>query len=86
MNKFTLSYTLYDTSGESLSKPIHKKIEFESESDLLGALDEGGCKIWDGLKETYGEMNNVDVILRSINHDNAQEWYKLITSEGEQNV
>lgn len=75
MNEYTLSYTLF---GGSLEKPIHLKYQFKDDADLLGALDIAACKVLDAAQEQYGA---VDIILRSISHDNALEWYKLITKE-----
>lgn len=79
-NKYTLNYTLW---GGTLEKPAHLKYEFEDEGDLLGALDTGGCAAFDSARAKYGQ--DVDIILRSITHDNAQEWYKLLKEEQERN-
>ena len=76
MNEYTLSYTLF---GGSLIKPIHLKYQFKEDADLLGALDLAACKVIDAAVNQYGQ--DVSIILRSITHDNAQEWYKLITKE-----
>jgi len=81
MNKFTLSYTLY---GGTLEKPAHLKYEFEDDGDLLGALDTGGCAVLDAAREKYGM--EVDIILRSITHDNAKEFYNLIIEQEKNRV
>lgn len=74
MNKFTLAYTIF---GEGLEKPLHQKYSFEYDSDLLAALDHGACQALDAAQEKYGQ--GVDILLRSITHDNAKEWYEEIT-------
>ena len=74
MNKFTLSYTIF---GPPLDKPIHQKYEFEFDSDLLAALDHGACQALDAAHEKHGD--DVDILLRSITHDNAKEWYQELT-------
>ena len=81
MNKFTLSYTLF---GGTLEKPAHLKYEFEDDGDLLGALDTGGCAVLDAARAKYGE--EVDIILRSITHDNAKEFYNLIIEQEKNRV
>ncbi len=73
-NKFILQYTIY---GPDLEKPVHQKYEFESDGDLLAALDEGACQILDKVHETVGE--SADIILRGITQENAQEYYKYLT-------
>lgn len=80
MNKFTLNYTIW---GGSLEKPAHLKYEFEDDSDLLGALDTGGCAVLDSANAKYGQ--DVQIILRSITHDNAKEFYNLIIEQEEKN-
>lgn len=83
-NKFTISYTAFDTTNVRIPKPMHLKYTFLSEGDLLSALDEGGCTILESLKEKYGwgeTGNGVDLILRGITHDNALEFYQAITNQ-----
>lgn len=75
MNKYTLNYTLF---GGTLAKPTHLKYEFQDDGDLLGALEVGATKALTQAQEVYGE--GVDIILRSITHDNAQEWYQKLIS------
>ena len=74
MNKFILQYTIY---GPDLEKPVHQKYEFESDGDLLFALDEGACQILDTVHKNVGE--SADIILRGITQENAQEYYKYLT-------
>lgn len=74
MNKFTLAYTIY---GSPLEKPLHQKYQFEFDSDLLAALDHGGCQVLDAAHAKYGD--DVDIILRAITQDNAQEFYQYLT-------
>lgn len=79
-NKFTLNYTIW---GGTLEKPAHLKYEFEDDGDLLGALDTGGCAVLDAARAKYG---SVDIILRSITHDNAKEFYNLIIEQEKNRV
>jgi hypothetical protein len=79
-NKFTLNYTIW---GGTLEKPRHLKYEFEDDGDLLGALDTGGCAVLDSARAQHGD---VEIILRSITHDNAQEFYKAIVDQEKNNV
>ena len=80
-NKFTIQYTLYDPTRTQLEKPSHLKFSFESTGDLLAALDEGASALWDDINEKYGKNNQVDLILLAITHDNAKDWYDLLTKE-----
>lgn len=79
-NKFTLNYTIW---GGTLEKPKHLKYEFEDDGDLLGALDTGGCAVLDSARAKYG---SVDIMLRGITHDNAQEFYKAIVEQEQKNA
>jgi hypothetical protein len=72
-NKFTLSYTVY---GGDLEKPVHLKHEFEYDSDLLAALDQGACDALEKAQAKYGEA--ADILLRGIVQDNAKEWYEYL--------
>lgn len=81
MNKFTLTHTLW---GGTLEKPLHQKYEFEDDGDLLGALDTGACAVLDAARKKYGD--DVDIILRSITHDNAKEWYQILAEEEKNRV
>lgn len=79
-NKFTLNYTIW---GGTLEKPLHLKYEFEDDGDLLGALDTGGCAVLDAARAKHGQ---VDILLRSITHDNAKEFYQAIVDQEKKNV
>lgn len=84
INKFTISYTVFDTTGTRIPKPLHLKYGFEGEGDILWALDEGGCAILENLITKYGwgePGSGVELILRGITHDNAQEFYQTIINQ-----
>jgi len=49
-NKYTISYTVFDTTNIRVPKPMHLKYSFLSEGDLLSALDEGGFAMGQRIK------------------------------------
>jgi len=84
-NRYTLQYSIIHETGEE--PPKHLKHTFESQSDLLGALDEGACAIWDAYKAREGGetfWNVHELILRSITHENAREWAETIINQAKE--
>ena len=72
--KYTLSYTLYSTEDPD-EPPIHKKYTFESENDIMAAMDEATSTIYD---MHLAKSEGIDVLFRSMVLDNPKEVYESI--------
>lgn len=78
MNKYRLSYSVYDTTKPAEIK--HEDYEFESDSELLGAADEGMCEIFD----RYEKDKPTEVLFRKIELLNPKEVYKTIIAQAKE--
>jgi hypothetical protein len=74
MNKYTISYTVFDPELKLMQKPEHKKYSFESEYDLLAAADEGMSTIFD-------EYPGLELIFRTIELTNPKDLYNLMMEQ-----
>ena len=75
MHKYKLSYTIYDEKKPG--EVTHEDYEFETDSDLMGAADEGMCTIFD----KYATDKPTDVLFRSIELLNPKDAYKIIVQQ-----
>lgn len=73
--KYKLSYTVYDEAKPS--EVDHQDVEFESESDLLGAADEGMSYAY----EKFAEGTTRDILFRKIELLDPKEVYKNIIAQ-----
>lgn len=71
MNKYTLRYTIINPSDRSV-KAEHKVYAFESELDMLGALDDSMSKLFDKFEAD----KPTEVFARGIELTNPQEFYE----------
>lgn len=77
VNHYTIAYTVFDPHGNNPPKPEHKKYSFTSDSDLLGAAEEGMSTIFDQYEREKTSM----VLFRSIELTNAKDVYAIIVKQ-----